>query len=634
MSETEFDAISLNRDEVAIHVGGFVEFRKSVYRLTEVLDFNSVVGVDVETGRAEVLQIAQLNNLPKEGTGGMFAHYDLDDIADEGWSAAQKRYMAIEPLLQGDRFLKGAVEARAKEVGSSAASLYRWLSLYTEVGGFTALVPGRPGWSKGKSRISDQLEKIIGNCIESVYLTLDRNSKKDTYEAVKKACEAQGIRAPNISTVHARIDLISERTVLRARGFKELASNKFDPRPGRLVSDYPLHRIQIDHTRADVIVVDDVHRRPIGRPWISMSICDHTRMITGYYVSLSAPSAVSVAMCLSHSILPKEEWLAHHNVEGEWPVWGKPRIVHTDNGPDFKAGNLKAAMKAHNILKEFRPVKKPQWGGKIERLMGENARIFNKLKGATGSKPELRGDRDPEKTANMTMDALEAWLINKIILYNNSFHSSIYMAPIKKWRDAFFGRNAICGMPPRPVDPWSLQIDFMPKTERLIHPYGVEWDALYYGEALRPWINYSEPHAAKKKSFIFRRDPRDVNFIWFYEPVEKKYYRIQIAHKEFPGVSVGEYVDAKHKVVAAGKSELDFDAVEQAINQARQIEADEAGKTKSLRKAQQVKKEKSKVKSAAAVHTKSQVSPLVKEEPLFAVAALADDDVELFGDVV
>lgn len=634
MSGNDLEGISLNRDEVVISVGGFIEFRKAIYKITEMLDFNSVVGVDINSGHAEVLAIAELKNVPHEGVGGMFAHYDLDDIADQDWSTAQKRYLAIEPLLQGERHIKGAVEARAAEVGSSTASLYRWLSLYTEGGGFIALLPGKAGWGKGRSRISEAVEEIIKNCIESIYLTDTRNSKKAVYDAVEKICKTQGLRRPNLSTVHARIDLLPERLVLKARGYSELASNKFDARPGRFCSDYPLHRIQIDHTPADVMVVDDEHRRSIGRPWVTMAICDYSRMVVGYFISLKAPSAVSVAMCLSHAILPKEEWLIQHDIEGSWPVWGKPRFVHSDNGPDFKTKNLVAAMAAHNIGREFRPVKKPHWGGKIERMMGVNAKMFNHLQGATGNNPLSKGDRKPDKSAIMTLEALERWLICKIIEYNNNYHSSIRMAPIKKWRDSFFGKDAMCGMAPRPVDPWSLQLDFMPKETRVIHPYGVEWDAMYYGEVLRPWINYSAPHSKSKTKFTFRRDPRDVNSIWFYDPDEKKYYQIPIAHKEFTGVSVEEYVEAKRQAVADGMNAIDADAIEQALAKARGIEASEAEKTKNARRQQQIKKENAKSKSPAAVIAKSQNTFVFKEEKSPAMAALADDDVELFGDVI
>lgn len=80
--------------------------------------------------------------------------------------------------------------------------------------------------------------------------------------------------------------------------------------------------IQIDHTPVDLMLVDDVNRQSIGRPWVTFAIDVYSRMILGYYLSLDAPSETSVAMCIAHAVLPKEEWLAAKEIDGEWRVWG------------------------------------------------------------------------------------------------------------------------------------------------------------------------------------------------------------------------------------------------------------------------------------------------------------------------
>ncbi|MEU6586100.1 hypothetical protein [Nocardia sp. NPDC046763] len=53
-------------------------------------------------------------------------------------------------------------------------------------------------------------------------------------------------------------------------------------------------RVQIDHTPADVIVVDEFHRLPIGRPYVTAAIDEATRCVPGLVVTLEAPSAASV----------------------------------------------------------------------------------------------------------------------------------------------------------------------------------------------------------------------------------------------------------------------------------------------------------------------------------------------------
>ena len=46
----------------------------------------------------------------------------------------------------------------------------------------------------------------------------------------------------------------------------------------------PLDLVQIDHTKLDIIVVDDEQRLPIGRPWITLAIDVYSRMVTGFYI--------------------------------------------------------------------------------------------------------------------------------------------------------------------------------------------------------------------------------------------------------------------------------------------------------------------------------------------------------------
>lgn len=90
-------------------------------------------------------------------------------------------------------------------------------------------------------------------------------------------------------------------------------------------ADYPLHCVQIDHTVVDLLIVDDEHRKPIGRPWVTVAIDVYSRIIMGCHLSLDAPSETSVALCVAQAIAPKEEFLLKHKIDAEWPVWGSPR---------------------------------------------------------------------------------------------------------------------------------------------------------------------------------------------------------------------------------------------------------------------------------------------------------------------
>ncbi len=99
----------------------------------------------------------------------------------------------------------------------------------------------------------------------------------------------------------------------------------------------PLEQVQIDHTVIDLIVVDDRDRQPIGRPYLTLAIDVFTRCVLGMVVTLEAPSAVSVGLCLVHVACDKRPWLEGLNVEMDWQMSGKPLLLYLDNAAEFKS---------------------------------------------------------------------------------------------------------------------------------------------------------------------------------------------------------------------------------------------------------------------------------------------------------
>ncbi|MFD2640821.1 helix-turn-helix domain-containing protein [Pseudomonas japonica] len=628
----EPQGLKIDRSFVKIELGELVCHRKSTYRITQVLDFNSVLGLDIEMGRPKVLRIQELKPFIGSKIVGPYADYDLEDIGTEEWAIAQKRYTVIQPLLRYEGQPKKIVEERAKESGVDPVTIYRWLRRYKERGELTGLIPSKRGWSPGRSRISPEVEEVIKTVLDEYYLTPQRPDVASTVYQARKACRALKLPQPAVRTVQARINNIPERVRLLRRGDIELANNKHAARVGSLETEYPLQIVQIDHSPIDLIIVDDVHRKPIGRPWLTIAICVHTRMVTGYYLSMQAPSALSVAMCVVHSILPKEQWLAQHGISGEWPVWGKMTTLHSDNGRDFKTENLIRSLNNHAIHKEFRPKGEKHWGGHIERYINSNSRHSKRDKGATFSNPLERREYDSDGEAIYTFAEFEARLIRNILKYHEQFHNGLGMAPIRKWNLAFFGdkeHTPISPLPPRVADPWSFQLDFLPSAERVIHPYGVEMDAMYFAEALRPWVGATDPATGKQRKFLFRRDPRDINRIWFKDPALNEYFEVPILRARYQGGTVAEYVNAKKKSRAAGLGAVNEELVDRFSDENKRQEIEAAEKTKQARKSAQSRANNMKQSTPA------RPSPI--PEPTVELPAssemLSIDEVDTFGDV-
>ncbi len=633
---TQSRGLKNDRSFVKINVGELVCHRRAVYRITQVLDFSTVVGLEVEAGKYEVLRIAELQPFLGDKLPGLYADYDLEDIGAEDWAIAQRRYALIQPLLRSEGHSRQVVEGIAKEAKVDAVTVYRWLRRYKDQGDLFALVPMRRGWGKGRSRISEDVEKVIQDVLNEYYLTDRRPDIASTTKEIRKKCRSLKLTQPAVNTVQARIQRIPERMRLMKRGDIELAKSKHDARPGSLNTEYPLQIVQIDHSPIDMIIVDDVHRRPIGRPWLTVAICVYSRMVVGYYLSLEAPSALSVAMCVVHAILPKDRWLLQHGIEGQWPVWGKMTTLHSDNGRDFKTANLIRSLNVHGINKEFRPKMEKHWGGHIERFINSNSRHSKKDKGATFSNPLERREYKSEEEAIYTFSELEARLVRNILKYHEEYHSELDMAPIRKWNLAFFGDKYHSPLMPLPAmvsDAWAFQLDFLPATYRAIHPYGVEWDAMYFAEALRPWIGVTDLETKETRKFLFRRDPRDINRIWFKDPDLNEYFEIPVLRKRYEGLSVAGYVAAKKKAKTEGRGAINHEVVDRIVDENKQQEIEAAQKTKQARKNLQKTTNNTKLSTPArpAPERPSVVAP--KTNAALLSEMLSEDDVDEFGGV-
>ncbi|WP_415258471.1 Mu transposase C-terminal domain-containing protein [Thauera phenylacetica] len=628
------DAFEPNRERVKIDAGAFVQQGNTVYRIAQVLDFESIIGIAVETGRSTPLAVAELRPVATDKEPA--AAPDLTEIADPDWREAERRFAAIQPLL--GRYMVGRIEVagRAKEIGVDTATLYRWLQRYRATESVVALIPKKRGWRTGQGRIPTFAEGVIDEVIRDFYLTAQRPSAQKAVIEVLRRCQQHGIDAPSPSTIRARLKAIPERERLRGRGYKEKAKNKFLPAAGNFPNaDYPLAVVQIDHTPADIILVDDIHRKPIGRPWITLAIDVYSRMVVGYYLSFDAPSETSVAMCVAQAILPKEEWLLLHKVEAQWPVWGIPRMIHVDNGSDFRSDNFKQSCLAYGINLEFRPVKQPRYGGHIERALGSLLKEIHDLPGTTFSSIKDKEGYDPEKHATMTKTEFEEWLVALICkVYHERRHSTIGMSPLRKWEIGIFGNGEVqgVGLPQRPVDRLTVLLDFLPSFRRTIQTFGVTIEGMtYYAEALRPWINAEDKEApGKKREFVFRRDPRDISAVWFRDPSLNQYFKIPFANQSLPAMSVWEYDQAKEKLRREGAKALNDVQILQAVTELRGKVEEATERTKKARRQAQRRREHEKNISPAAPILPVRSTP---PTPSIASLGLLDIDTEDFGDI-
>ncbi len=547
------------------------------YYIKHVLDLSTVLVEHETTGKMLRLSIKELAPITDKRDKPLVR--DIADIPDDDWKEAERRYAIILPVLQ-NRGNSDIVTEVSIQNNVSVATLYRWLNRYDQTENKSSLVPALNNRGKGFGRLPEEIEAIIKGSIEDVYLTKQKKSLRKVCLEVIARCKTAKLKPPHANTIRNRINFLSEELKLQFRSGKPAAAEKFEPHKGGFPgADHPLAVVQIDHTKLDILVVDKEHRLPVGRPWITLAMDIHSRVVLGFYISFDPPGALAVGMAICNSILPKEMLLDRLNVTGEWPCYGIMRTIHADNAKEFRGQTLLRACSEYNIQLNWRPVKKPHWGGHIERILGTFLKELHELPGTTFSNPKNRKYYDSGKEAVFTIEELEQWLTTFIInVYHEKIHSGIGQSPIHKWKTGLLGSDTqiAMGIPKRISDERKLRLDFLPFEERTVQEYGVLIDYIYYyHDVLRKWVNSLEPGNLKSKrrrKFIFKRDPRDISVINFFDPDLKEYFPIPYKNTALPPISIWEFNEVIRKLKDQNVQDIDEAKIFQAYQKLKFME--------------------------------------------------------------
>ena len=585
--------MTLARQTLSLDIGSIVSCRGRDWRVTHVPGPDHVLAQEVETGSRDRLTVQEIldeaSSPPDIRQTEVAERPDLSEFTDEQWAEATRRYKIIETLVDKEGLSRSDVTETAKRSGNSASTLYRWIGDYRTTRQISALIPARRGPKKGTRRLDPNAEIVIRTVIEDTLLTKQRRKASTAIVEIRKRCRSAGIAPPPESTIRRRFAEIPAAAMLRRRGQKEEAANRFRPIIGHFPgADRPLAVVQMDHTKLDVIVVDDTTRRPLGRPYITVALDVYSRMVLGFYVSMEAAGAMAAGLCLTMAILPKDRFLSDLGVPGKWPAYGLMRSVHLDNAKEFRGNVLKRAFDEYAIDLKLRPAKTPHFGGHIERFMGRLADLMHTLPGTTFSSPSKRKGYDAENEATLTLGEVERFITEFIVnVYHCEFHEGIRMTPIDRWSSAIAGDDLMPGMglPRIPADARKLAIDFLPFEERTIQKYGLVIEGIhYYHEVLSPLIGSRDPATGRPRKYVVRYDPRDMSQVYLSDPDTASTHPIPYRDTSRPKASLWSIRQATAEARRRGLATVDEDAIFAALDRQDALVAEAAATTKDVRK--------------------------------------------------
>jgi len=535
---------------------------------------------NIATGVITKVSLNALSNRKStltERTGDAL-HNRLTHATDDQVETARRREATVLNALATDDSLKIAVAREAHRIRVGARTIWRWIQRYRAWPSLEALLPQGHGGHSNQRRLRAELETVITASIDEVFLTQPKGSYQAVYERVRQRCVVAGLKSPSKNAVIRRLKAIDPWLVAQRQLGREEAARKLGPKPGSLREKQPLAIVQIDHTLVDIQVVDDIHRKTIGRPWITLAIDVATRCITGFHLSLEAPSVASVAACISLGCQPKDRWLELNGIDTTWPIWGLPHSLQADNAREFKTEALSRGCAEWGIDMKWRPLGRPHYGGHIERLIGTLMGRIHLLPGTTQSNPQKLGRYKAAKAAQLTLSELERWIAIEICeRYHANVHRSLRCAPLHAWQDWFAERG---NHPAIPGNPERFRISFMPLVHRSLQRQGLTFMRIQY------WDNVLPSIAKPNEPVLVRYDPRDLSRLFVLDS-NGRYWPIPYADLRLPPVTLAEVKAANAVQTAQEKTRgFGYQQFEWILKQ-REVVQNAATKTKSARRTQQ-----------------------------------------------
>ncbi|MFN8337187.1 MAG: helix-turn-helix domain-containing protein [Cyclobacteriaceae bacterium] len=588
---------SLQPGSIGVYQGAKIKVRE-VIGLKEVILENLDTGARITANRKRLVA----ENLSKQEDEQLKS---VTSIKEKDWEKAEGKLKIIERMRNGD-----SIQEIIDETGIPRSTLYRWAKLYNESGAIHSLIEGRGKSLAGKKKLDTDLEELITNAINTIYLTPDRGSKKQVIEYIKARCKEKKWSPPHSNTIRQRIALIDDGLKEKSRNGPKAWKDKYKDKTGHFPEPVSaLHVVQIDHTPVDLIFVDPVYRLPIAtRVNITSAIDVKTRMLTGYYMSFFKPGFVAAGLCIINSVLPKDELLVTLKVEGDWPCWGFPKFIFMDNAKEFQGKSMERSCERHKIKTEYRPLGTPEYGAHVESFIKTLQKAVHDLPGTTWSNVKEKGTYDSAKHAAFTLEEFEAWFVEWVVnTYHESLHSSIKTSPIKAWEKEII-KSGFQKFP----NEAQVRIDFLPLVYRTVQDYGVQKDSItYFAPVLKKFINRIDKASGKaklKKQFEFRWDPRNLRTIYFLNPDTDKYEEIEIADARHRLISVNiwEWKAAKKHLVEQGVKQIDEEKIFRSIVKREQMVEKAVSETKKVRKAHQKAKKQTTEKKSSVTQKKSE----------------------------
>ncbi|WP_338666029.1 DDE-type integrase/transposase/recombinase [Pararoseomonas sp. SCSIO 73927] len=454
------------------------------------------------------------------------------------------------PSTTGDAFLEAVIdeiwESRPRPVSVTRKpvprTVRRWISGFQQHG-LDGLLPQYELSGNFTERFDDTVLDYMQKGVDEYYLTDARRSVAQSHDlftqymkAVNKTRAVEGeppVHIPGLRAFTRFVKMQCPFEVEYTRKGEAAARRKFHVITGGVATTRHGQRWEADHTRLNFMVRVTPDGKVQDRPWITVVIDCHTRMIVGFWIGFEAPSVETTCRALRMAILPKDKWIAQYGngLRNPYPCEGLPVLMCTDQGSDFKARDLRERLARLKVSTLFTPVLRPYYRARVERFfLTMDRRFSNTLPGSTNSNIL---ERDVEKLASgptaLTLDDVWRLTLKWIVdVYHVRHHRGIGNSPLRAYLESVEANEEVPPPSDQEVDAalsWCGNV--------MLNQQGIRIRNVFYRDAVTAEFFQ---HYGKPIPVPVYRTPTDLMRCHFLDPRDGEWKEVAVAANQVEDV--------------------------------------------------------------------------------------------------
>lgn len=478
-------------------------------------------------------------------------------LQDQAWKVIKKLLSnGVENLLISER-RNEIVHNLSTEMELSKKTILKYLKRYWKRGMTkTALLPdfqncggrgkeksdstvkrGRPRKSVGTQgiNIDEETKKVFRLVKRRFYEKKNNASLRFAYEQMIKEFYKKELKeCPELLPTYKqfvywlRKEQDAGKTIIYKNGKRHFDLN-YRPLLNSATNEvqFPLEKVQIDSTVADVYLVSEFNRNwIIGRPILYFCKDVWSRMIVGIHVSLDGPNFEQARIALMNMVENKKEFCKRYDIEIEESEWSTSHLPAC-----IVADRAELLSNASNILTEELNIKienSAPYRGDFKSIVEQHFRLLNiqvkpLLPGAVHSDFRKRGAKDYRLAGKLTLKEFTQIVIKCVLYYNNHhvidqyvrdkdlIQSGIEAVPIKLWNWGIQNRAGKL----RTISKDLMMLHLLPRATATVTGKGIKFKNIYYGSTLalkEQWFVKARLNGSWKVDITY--DPREMDFIY------------------------------------------------------------------------------------------------------------------------